>query len=137
MSDTFKLKVVTPQGVVCEEEVLSVTLPGRQGQMQVLPKHIGYTGLLATGILEYLPVDNGSGSKRVVIGKGFCNFLEEGLMILADSVDTPEGLVVESYAGDKEQLSKAVREGNAYEAAWQEARNKLDRIEAIESMLKH
>ena len=128
---SFNLRVVTPEGLVCDEEVTSVLLPSTVGPIGILPQHVGYAGLMGIGILEYLPVEKPEATKVIVSG-GFCNFLDDGLVVLAGRVDRPEDVNRDALLAEKEELAKLLREGSAYEASWAENRAKLDRIEAIE-----
>jgi F-type H+-transporting ATPase subunit epsilon len=40
MSETLRLEIVTPQGIVFSEDVHMVTLPGVEGQMGIYPRHV-------------------------------------------------------------------------------------------------
>jgi F0F1-type ATP synthase epsilon subunit len=133
--ESFVFKVLTPGGVVREQHVSSAILPACDGQIGVLPLHIDYTGLLGTGVVEYFPVETDQ-PEKVAIGGGLCTFSDECLVVLADFVETPEGVNKETYAAERESLSKTLREGSGFDPAWETARRKLDRIEAVDEMLK-
>ena len=45
----LRLKIVTPERLVLEEDVYSVTLPAEGGEITVLPDHIPYIGSLRSG----------------------------------------------------------------------------------------
>ncbi|MBI4124453.1 MAG: ATP synthase F1 subunit epsilon [Deltaproteobacteria bacterium] len=47
----MKLKVVTPEKLVLDQEADSVTLPGSEGQMTILPGHAAMIALLRRGIM--------------------------------------------------------------------------------------
>ena len=49
----LKLEVVTPQKKALETEVDSVTLPGSEGELGILPDHIPLLTTLDTGIVSY------------------------------------------------------------------------------------
>jgi len=133
--ESFLLKVITPGGVVCEERVRSVTLPSLRGEIGILPGHITYTGLLQLGVVEYVRAEDDS-PQKMVVGGGLCAFSEEELVVLADLVDTPEGVNLETYDREREALRKIVEEGSAYEPAWVAAKQKLAHIEAVDQILK-
>lgn len=134
-ADSFTFKIITPAGLTCEEHVTSVTLPSPKGEIGVLPEHVGYTGLLTTGVVEYVPVELGL-AQRAAIGGGLCIYSEETLVVLADSVETPESVNKETYAAERNNLLKTVQEGSAYDPAWETAREKLARIEAVDRIIK-
>ena len=134
--EVFQLKVVTPAGLALEDEASQVTLPSSQGEMGVLPRHCKYTGLLGTGLLEYYSVKEKK-AIRLVIAKGFCNFIDDGLVILADSVVRQEDVAGESYSESRAELTKSLEGGNTLDPEWQFAKDELDKIEAIDRLVSH
>jgi F-type H+-transporting ATPase subunit epsilon len=50
--DTFKLEILTPNGVIFDGEVVSVTLPGEEGEFGVLAHHSSLTTLLTSGVID-------------------------------------------------------------------------------------
>ncbi len=48
---TMLLKVITPKAVVLEEEIISVTAPGADGELTILPRHARLLTLLKEGIV--------------------------------------------------------------------------------------
>ncbi|OGK26775.1 ATP synthase F1 subunit epsilon [Candidatus Roizmanbacteria bacterium RIFCSPLOWO2_01_FULL_37_12] len=50
------LKIITPQKIALEEDVLSVTAPSAQGEITVLPQHSNLFTLLKEGIVKIKPV---------------------------------------------------------------------------------
>jgi F-type H+-transporting ATPase subunit epsilon len=132
-SETFQLKVFTPAGLELETQVQEVLLPSSNGEIGVLPHHAKYIGLLGTGILEYL--DAAGKSRRIVVSGGFCNFVNEQLVILADSVDQAESVNRETYAQDRPALSKMVLEMSGDDPKVVYARQALARMDAIDHLL--
>ena len=53
MPETMQLEVVTPSRKVLEAAVESVTLPGSEGELGILPEHIPLVTTLDTGVLSY------------------------------------------------------------------------------------
>jgi len=49
MSKKLKLKIVTPERLVLEEEVDGVTLPTAEGEITILPEHIPLIASLSSG----------------------------------------------------------------------------------------
>lgn len=58
----MRLKIFTPEQVVVDEEVTSVTLPGSVGQMTILPQHASFVSTLKQGPIYY------KAGERVVSG---------------------------------------------------------------------
>jgi F-type H+-transporting ATPase subunit epsilon len=50
--DTFKLEILTPNGVIYNGDALSATLPGEEGEFGVLAYHSNLTTLLQAGVIE-------------------------------------------------------------------------------------
>lgn len=133
-AETLTLKVFTPAGLVFEDKASSVTVPSSLGEIQILPQHARYNGLLGTGILEYQPADN-SAAKRMVVSQGFCSLSGEVLSILADHVMQVDEIDREHYASERTILSSTVAAGNTTEPEYAVAKENLDRIEAIDRLL--
>ncbi|WKZ57669.1 MAG: ATP synthase F1 subunit epsilon [Bdellovibrionota bacterium] len=131
--ETFSLKLLTPTGLLLDEQVKSVTLPSANGQMGVLPGHTRYVGVLGVGICEVEPAEGSS--RKFVIAGGFCSFGDQVLQILADSVDTKEEIDMERYGKDRKELETLVAHGSTYTPEWQQASKKLHRIEAIDRLV--
>ncbi|MDP6730041.1 MAG: ATP synthase F1 subunit epsilon, partial [SAR324 cluster bacterium] len=64
----LKLEVVTPQKKALETEVDSVTLPGSDGELGILPEHVPLITTLDTGIVSYI---TGSQKQYLVVHWGY------------------------------------------------------------------
>jgi len=53
MANQIQLDVVTPERRVLSETVNAVTVPGSNGEMQLLPGHAALISELKTGVLTY------------------------------------------------------------------------------------
>ena len=68
----LKLSIFTPERKVLEgRSVSSVTLPGTEGQIQILEGHAAMVGALETGVLQYQV--EGQGEARAAISTGDSN----------------------------------------------------------------
>ena len=62
MSKLLKLKIVTPEKLILEEEVEFVTIPTKEGEITILPDHVPLIAPLASGDIvsfvngEHVPV---------------------------------------------------------------------------------
>lgn len=85
MSKKIKLKIVTPEKLILEEDVEQVTFPTTNGELTVLPDHIPMIANLASG--DVVAVENGEHIPFAVVG-GFVEVRKEDGMttvaILAD-----------------------------------------------------
>lgn len=80
---TFHFELVSPESLVISAEVDEVTLPGAEGEFQVLPDHAPVLALLGPGIVE---VKGGEvGTRRIFVDGGFCDVGPNGCSVLAEA----------------------------------------------------
>ena len=49
--DTIRLSIVTPNGEIFNDDVKTVTLPGKEGEFGVLPGHSSLVSSLTVGVI--------------------------------------------------------------------------------------
>ncbi len=99
--DKFKLEILTPNGVIFNAEVVSVTLPGEEGEFGVLAHHSSLTTLLTSGVIDIEKEEKKVES--VLINWGVVQVDEEKVVVLV------EGAV--AIRGESEsEISKALEE---------------------------
>ena len=98
--ELMKLEIVTPLGVIFDDEVKQVTLPGSEGEFGVLPKHSTILSLLNTGVIVIDTKDNKELS--VAIDSGYVKVEEDKTLCIVD------GAV--ALSGDDNNLAKAISE---------------------------
>jgi F-type H+-transporting ATPase subunit epsilon len=99
--DKFKLEILTPNGEIFNGEVLSVTLPGEEGEFGVLAHHSSLTTLLTSGVIDIEKEDKKVES--VLINWGVVQVDEEKVVVLV------EGAV--AIKGESEsEISKALED---------------------------
>ena len=81
---TFKLKVVTPDGVVFEGQTSSVVAPGSLGYLGILRNHAPLVTSLAKGDLTYRAEDGTMHGFK--IQGGFLEVLKNRVLVLTDKV---------------------------------------------------
>jgi F-type H+-transporting ATPase subunit epsilon len=86
MSSTLKLTVLSPERRLVESAIVSsVTLPGSEGQIQVLPNHAPMIGTLTTGVMTFTSVD---GKEDVgVVSTGFFEVRDEEVSVMAETIE--------------------------------------------------
>ncbi len=80
--ELMKLEIVTPNGVIFDDEVKQVTLPGTEGEFGVLPKHATLVSLLDTGVIVIEKAD--SKEIAVAINSGYVKVEEEKTTCIVD-----------------------------------------------------
>jgi F-type H+-transporting ATPase subunit epsilon len=86
---SFRLRIVTPERLLLDEEVEEVTAPGAAGEFGVLPDHITFLTTLAPGRLVYR-----IGNQRHVIAifGGYAEVVDNVMTVLADGAE-PAGQI--------------------------------------------
>jgi len=79
----MKLEIITPEQNVFSGEVDVVTLPGKEGQFQILKNHAPLVSTLQTGDLVY----EAAGKKEtIVVDGGVVQVLNNKVLVLADGI---------------------------------------------------
>ena len=66
MSKLLKLKIVTPEKLILEEMVESVTIPTKEGEITILPNHVAIIAPLSSG--DIVAFVNGEHLPMAVVG---------------------------------------------------------------------
>src|SRR5215470_9342965 len=75
----LKLSVVTPSGVVLEQDVDEVTVPGLVGEFGVLEGHVALVAATKAGVLRYR---RGNERGRLATGPGFAEVDGKGVVLV-------------------------------------------------------
>jgi F-type H+-transporting ATPase subunit epsilon len=79
--DTLKLSIVTPNGPIFNEDVKTVTLPGKEGEFGVLPGHASLVSSLTVGVIV---IEKADSTEAVAINWGHVKVSESSVDVLAD-----------------------------------------------------
>ncbi|WP_304231724.1 ATP synthase F1 subunit epsilon [Jiulongibacter sediminis] len=77
------LEIITPDKNVFKGEVSVVTLPGKNGEFQILKDHAPLVSTLAKGNLTY---DQGSKSETLLVDGGVIEVSDNKVLVLAEAV---------------------------------------------------
>ncbi|MBD3823392.1 MAG: F0F1 ATP synthase subunit epsilon [Epsilonproteobacteria bacterium] len=80
--DKLKLEILTPNGKIFSGDVMSVTLPGEEGEFGVLAHHASLTTLLDAGVIDIEKEDKSVES--VLINWGVVQVDEEKVIVLVE-----------------------------------------------------
>jgi F-type H+-transporting ATPase subunit epsilon len=75
----MKLEITTPQGQVYSKDVDMVTLPGKEGEMGILPNHVALITLIGDGEIV---AKRGQEEDRLLITKGCAEITGDRIAIL-------------------------------------------------------
>src|SRR5215211_6892918 len=87
MPEQIQLEVVTPERRVLAEAVDSVTIPGMNGELGILPGHTPLISQLQSGVLSY---SKGGATERLHVSGGFVEVNADRVSVLAEIAERPE-----------------------------------------------
>ena len=82
---TLKFKIVTPEKVIYENEILQVTIPTMSGEITILPNHIPLISVLKAGEIK---IKDKNGEHNLAVSGGFLEVRGNNeIIILADHAE--------------------------------------------------
>ncbi len=118
------LEVVTPERRVLAEQVNSVTVPGRSGEMQILPGHAALISELQTGVLTY----NLDGTNfQLHVSGGFIEVNNDKVSVLAEIAERPEEIDAARARLAREHTEKQLSSWSGTEEEFEKARVRLEK----------
>ena len=106
--ELMKLEIVTPLGIIFDDEIKQVTIPGSEGEFGVLAGHAALVSLLDAGIMVIETED--SKEISVAINGGYVKVEEEKTLCVVEgavALDAEDSELSASLAQAKELLKKA------------------------------
>lgn len=114
---SLKLQIVTPQRIVLEKEVFSVTAPTATGEITILPHHINLFTLLKEGLVK---IKFNKEEEYYAIGGGYLQTDGEKVIVLVSRAygqnEINEKIIEESRKKAQELLKTAQTEKEKQEA---------------------
>jgi len=111
--DTFKLEILTPNGEIYNDDVISVTLPGEEGEFGVLANHASLSTLLEAGVID---IENKDKSiESILISWGVVKIDEEKVIVLVEGAVAMRGDSESSIATaleDAKELISSIADTN-------------------------
>jgi len=103
------LEVVTPERKLFEADVDRVEVPGREGELGILPGHAELVSeLKPAGLLTYHVGDE---TGQMAISDGFVEISAERVIVLADHAARPEDIDLARALALKEHAEKQLAKG--------------------------
>jgi len=106
---TIQCDIVTQERTVFSGEVSSVSLPGSEGRMGILPNHSSL--LTALGFGEVIVRSEDGREEFFAIGGGFAEVQPEHVVVLADSAEHAEEIDIERAERARERAEQYMKEG--------------------------
>jgi F-type H+-transporting ATPase subunit epsilon len=82
----MRLRVLTPENTLVDEDITEVYAPGAAGELGVLPDHITFLGALDIGEVRYR---SGKATGALLMSGGVLEVLDDQITILADAAVRP------------------------------------------------
>lgn len=105
MADTFELEIVTPDKLLVRERVEQVQVPGKTGELGILPGHAPLITTLTIGEISYR---QGTNTHYLAVAWGFAEVLPQKVTILADTAERAEEIDVKRAQEAKARAEAAL-----------------------------
>ena len=129
---SLHFELVSPARALFKGEVESVTIPGTEGEMTVLPSHAPVLAMLKPGIVT---VRKGSGAdERIFVRGGFAEVNPQGLTVLAETALPVEGLNAAAIAQQVKNAEEDVADAKTDEAR-RKANETLEHLKTLQAAL--
>jgi F-type H+-transporting ATPase subunit epsilon len=122
----MQLDVVTPEKAVLSRKAIEVVAPGSQGEFGVL---IGHTPFLTTLKAGQIIVKTEDRDIYLAVGGGFAEIISNRVIILAETADMAEDIVVEDVKAEIDQAHEKLREFGRDDPEFTKWENRLVRAE--------
>ena len=100
----LNLILVTHAEKLLEIECSDVGLPGRKGDMGILPGHAALISTLRPGELSYQPA--GGGARRfVAVAPGFCEVADDTVTVLTETAEPAEDIDAAAARTERDELT--------------------------------
>lgn len=130
-SNKFLVEIVTPQKIMCSEEVDMSTIPGSAGEFGVLSHHIGLVTTLNPGIIRLYNSDKIV--KEIFVSGGFVEVAHQKCVVLTENALYLDDIDFRS----SEEKYKALQAEVLKLPEFDDKRLKLDReIKVLRAMLE-
>ena len=126
MSNQLNLEVVTPHRTVLVEVVDSVTLPGIEGELGILPEHIPLLTTLDTGIVSY---SSSGKTQAIAVHWGYAQVEGNSVRVLAELAETAAEIDLQR-AKDAENKAKETLVSGALATDWKAEESRQNKYES-------
>lgn len=121
----INLKITTPEGITYEDNVDSITIPTKMGEITVLPNHIPVVSAVVPG--EIIVKKDGK-EEYMSVSTGFLEIGKNTATLLADTAEMVDSLIEEEILQAKERAVALLEEKrNVSDMAFAEAAAMLER----------
>lgn len=105
---SIHLEIVTPERLAYSEDVDSVTLPGIEGELGVLPGHAPLVSMLGVGELR---IKRGGAEESFAIVGGFLQVRPDKVVVMAETADLASEIDLERAQEARREAERALESG--------------------------
>jgi F-type H+-transporting ATPase subunit epsilon len=106
MADSLELEIVTPDKMLVKEPADEVTIPGKAGDIGVLPGHAPLITELTIGEIAY---KHGGKTEHLSVAWGFAEVLPDKVTILAQTAERAQDIDVKRAQEAKARAEDALK----------------------------
>ncbi len=132
MAEAFHFELVSPERLLMSEQVLSVVVPGIDGDFTVLSKHAPLMTTLKAGVIDAVLASGGT--RRIFVRGGFADVSPNGFTLLAEEAMPLEDLNPAALDAQIKDAEEDVADASN-EAKKHAAQGKLDQLRELKSAL--
>ncbi len=107
MADLVRFEIITGERVVYAADVESVTLPGVEGELTVLPRHAPLLTMLKPGELV---VRRGGEEVTMAVSGGFLEVMPDKVVVLADTAERAEEIDIARAEAARRRAEESLRQ---------------------------
>ncbi|MCC6763328.1 MAG: F0F1 ATP synthase subunit epsilon [Deltaproteobacteria bacterium] len=123
-ANSFRIRIVTPERLLLDEEVEEVIAPGAAGEFGVLPDHIAFLTALAPGRLAYKV----GGQRHVIaIFGGYAEVADNVMTVLADGAEAARQIDLEAARRAHDEAEDVLKNIDVGAPEFAGARRTVDR----------
>lgn len=122
----LKVRIITRTGIVFEGDAVSVRLPAKKGEMEILDMHIPIITVLSTGIICLKFSD---GQQYFSVSKGIASLIDRELTILSDASEAASKISLERAQKAKKRALERLQKFNSGTYEFRRAVYSLKRAE--------
>jgi F-type H+-transporting ATPase subunit epsilon len=128
---SLHFELVSPARLLFSGDVVSVQIPGSEGEMTILPNHAPVLSTLKPGVVT---VEKSTGQDRIFVRGGFAEVNAKGLTVLAETAIPMSDLDSTALAQQIKNAEEDVADAKS-DTARAKASETLDHLKALQAAM--
>lgn len=135
--NSFKLKLISPEGVKYEADASEASLPTPDGQIAILPGHMPLISMLAAGEIK-LKIE---GKEHILVTEGgiveVANNIVKVLADTAEDLDSLDQLKIEEAKKEAEEILSATKDEVEHAEAMAQLERQIAKLNVLKRRKKY